>query len=85
MGFDTFERLVQLFNRYNGFIKRSYVLVFFSIAFLVLANVYYYIDTYNWQVNTQKSILQKQSLIAGDQLSQYFKKTQTNILSYNFV
>lgn len=60
--------------------KKALVIVVVSIVSLVLSNIYYYTDTYRWQINTQKDVLHKQSRIAHDQLRQYFKKTQTNIL-----
>ncbi|TAJ14624.1 response regulator [Marinilabiliaceae bacterium JC017] len=60
--------------------KKAIIIGCVSIVLVVLANVYYYLDTYSWQINTQKNILLKQSLICRDQLDQYFQKTQTNIL-----
>jgi len=60
--------------------KKALVIVIISIVSLVLSNIYYYTDTYRWQINTQRDVLHKQSRIAHDQLRQYFKKTQTNIL-----
>ncbi|MCU4176221.1 response regulator [Carboxylicivirga sp. N1Y90] len=59
--------------------KKAVIIALFSIVFLVLSNIYYYVDTYKWQINTQKDILRKQSLIVGEQLNQYFQKTHTNI------
>ncbi len=59
--------------------KKAIIIAILSIVFLIVSNVYYYVDTYKWQINTQKDILLKQSLIVGDQLSQYFQKTHTNI------
>ncbi|MBS2098392.1 response regulator [Carboxylicivirga linearis] len=59
--------------------KKAIIIAIVSIVFLVLSNVYYYVDTFKNQVNVQKDILLKQSLIVGDQLNQYFKKTHTNI------
>nr|WP_321453826.1 response regulator [uncultured Carboxylicivirga sp.] len=59
--------------------KKAIIIAIVSIVFLVLSNVYYYVDTYKNQINTQKDILLKQSLIVGEQLNQYFKKTHTNI------
>ncbi|MCU4165400.1 response regulator [Carboxylicivirga caseinilyticus] len=59
--------------------KKAIIIAIVSIVFLILSNVYYYVDTYKSQINTQKDILLKQSLIVGEQLNQYFNKTHTNI------
>ncbi|MBS2209927.1 response regulator [Carboxylicivirga mesophila] len=59
--------------------KRAFVIAFISIAFLVVSNVYYYLDTYQWQINSQKDVLLKQSLMVRDKLSQFANKTNTGI------
>ncbi|MCU4155877.1 response regulator [Carboxylicivirga sp. A043] len=59
--------------------KKAFVISFISIAFLIVSNVYYYLDTYNWQVNTQEEILLKQSLMVRDKLDQFANKTNTSI------
>jgi signal transduction histidine kinase/DNA-binding response OmpR family regulator len=60
--------------------KKALVIAVVGIILLLLANVYYYFNTYNAQINTQKEILMRQSLICRDQVDQFFKKTQINIL-----
>jgi len=59
--------------------KRAIVIALIGIAFLIVSNVYYYLDTYNWQIDTQKDILLKQSLMVRDKLSQAADKTNTSI------
>ena len=59
--------------------KKAFVISFISIAFLVVSNIYYYIDTYKWQINTQEEILLKQSLMVRDKLAQFANKTNTGI------
>ncbi|WP_430811742.1 MULTISPECIES: response regulator [unclassified Carboxylicivirga] len=59
--------------------RKAYVIAFISIAFLITANVYYYVDTYHWQLNMQKDILHKQSVMVRDKLSQFTNKTNTSI------
>jgi len=59
--------------------KRAYIIALISIVFLIVANVYYYLDTYRWQIDTQKDILLKQSLMVRDKLNQFAEKTQTSI------
>ncbi len=60
--------------------RKAIVIGVTSIILLILANVYYYHSTYMAQVNTQKEILIRQSLICSNHLNLYFQKTQTNIL-----
>ena len=60
--------------------RKTIVIGIASIILLILANVYYLYSTYTAQVNTQKEILMRQSLICSNQMDLYFKKTQTNIL-----
>jgi signal transduction histidine kinase/DNA-binding response OmpR family regulator len=59
--------------------KRAFIISSISILFLIISNVYYYLDTYNWQIDTQKDILHKQSLMVRDKLSQFANKTNTGI------
>ncbi|MBK3516051.1 response regulator [Carboxylicivirga marina] len=59
--------------------RRAFTIAFISIAFLIVSNVYYYIDTYKWQIETQEDILLKQSLMVRDKLSQFANKTNTGI------
>jgi len=59
--------------------KRAVTIALISIAFLIVSNVYYYLDTYKWQIDTQKDILLKQSLMVRDRLGQFAKKTNTSI------
>ncbi len=59
--------------------KRAFVIAFISIVFLIVSNIYYYLDTYNWQIDTQKDILLKQSLMVRDKLSQFADRTNTSI------
>ncbi len=59
--------------------KRAFVISSISILLLIISNVYYYLDTYQWQIDTQKDILLKQSLMVRDKLSQFANKTNTGI------
>lgn len=59
--------------------KRAFIIAFISVVFLIVSNVYYYFDTYRWQIDTQKDILHKQSLMVRDKLSQFANKTNTGI------
>ncbi|MCW3805835.1 response regulator [Plebeiibacterium marinum] len=40
--------------------KKPIAIAISSIAFLIICNIYYYRDTYLWQIDTQKTILTKQ-------------------------
>ncbi|WP_439183022.1 response regulator [Carboxylicivirga taeanensis] len=59
--------------------RRAFTIAFVSIVFLIVSNIYYYLDTYQWQINTQKDILHKQSLMVRDKLSQFAHKTKTGL------
>jgi signal transduction histidine kinase/DNA-binding response OmpR family regulator len=59
--------------------RKAIVIGIVSIVLLILANVFYYYNTYLAQVNTQQEILTRQSLICRTQMGLYFKKTRTNI------
>lgn len=59
--------------------KKAIIIAIASIVFLILSNVYYYIDMYRGQIDTQKDILLKQALIVGDQLTKYVKKNNTSV------
>lgn len=59
--------------------KRAITIAFISVAFLIASNIYYYLDTFRWQIDTQKDILLKQSLMVRDKLSLFADKTNTSI------
>lgn len=59
--------------------KRTVIIAFISIIFLIISNFYYYLETYNWQINIRKDILLKQSLMVRDKLNQFASKTSTSI------
>jgi hypothetical protein len=59
--------------------KKAFIIAFISIAFLIVSNVYYYLDTYQWQIDTQEDILQKQSSMVCDRIEQFASKTKTGI------
>ena len=40
--------------------KKPLAIVISCIAFLIICNIYYFRDTYLWQIDTQKTILEKQ-------------------------
>jgi len=60
--------------------KKAIFIGITSVVLLILANVFYYYNTYKDQINIQKEILERQSNISKTQLDLYLKKTQTNIL-----
>ncbi len=59
--------------------RRAIIIGLVSIVLLILANVFYYYNTYRAQVNIQNEILLRQSLICRNQMNAYFDKTRTNI------
>ncbi|NPA35418.1 MAG: response regulator [Chlorobi bacterium] len=59
--------------------RKAIIIGIVSIVLLILANIFYYYNTYLSQVNTQSEILTRQSLICRNHMSLYFKKTRTNI------
>ncbi len=60
--------------------KKAIIIGLTSIVLLILADVFYYYNTYNAQVNTQREILLRQSKICRNQMDIYMKKTRTNLL-----
>ena len=60
--------------------KKVIVIGITSVLLLILANVFYYYNTYKDQVNIQKEILKRQSKICRNQLDIYLLKTKTNVL-----
>lgn len=60
--------------------RKAVIIAIVSVLSLILLNFYYYHDTYNWQIDTQKNVLKKELIICNDGLGQFFNKTQTNVL-----
>ncbi|MBN2167393.1 MAG: response regulator [Marinilabiliaceae bacterium] len=60
--------------------KNAFVIAAVSIVLLIALNVYYYYDTFKWQIATQQKVLDKELIICSDQIDQFFQKTQTNVL-----
>ncbi|MFT3737230.1 MAG: response regulator [Breznakibacter sp.] len=60
--------------------KKAIAIALTGIVILVLLNVYYYRDTYFWQIDTQRHVLKKELLLCTDELNQSFKKLQTNVM-----
>jgi len=60
--------------------RKAIIIGLTSIVLLILANVFYYYNTYKAQVNIQQEILLRQSKICRNQMDVYFGKTRTNIL-----
>jgi CheY-like chemotaxis protein len=60
--------------------KKAIIIGITSVVLLILANVFYYYNTYKDQINIQQEILERQSMISRNQLDLYLQKTQTNIL-----
>jgi signal transduction histidine kinase/CheY-like chemotaxis protein len=60
--------------------KQAFGVAISSIVFLVVANIYYYHDTYKWQLETQSNILEKELLICTNELKNQFTEIETNVL-----
>ena len=60
--------------------KRIIFIVISSIVFLVLSNIYYYYDTYNWQLSNHEEILKKDLTTCSEILDYYFSEAKTNVL-----
>jgi signal transduction histidine kinase/DNA-binding response OmpR family regulator len=60
--------------------KKAFVIVIASISFLIVSNIYYYQDTYSWQLDTQKTILEKQLRSCKLDIVQFFNEIETNVL-----
>ncbi|TLX73930.1 response regulator [Labilibacter sediminis] len=60
--------------------RRIIGIVISSIVFLIISNIYYYRDTYNWQLNTQKNLLLSEITTCKEQLTNYFSEVETNVL-----
>ncbi|WP_075591492.1 response regulator [Labilibacter marinus] len=45
-----------------------------------MSNIYYYYDTYNWQLNTHHSILEKELITCTEILEDYFIEAETNTM-----
>ena len=60
--------------------KKEIIIGITSVVLLILANVFYYYNTYKDQISIQQEILERQSMISRNQLDLYLQKTQTNIL-----
>jgi signal transduction histidine kinase len=59
--------------------KRS---IFFSIGVILLLvglNVYYYLDTYRWQLNYHSSMMDKQMELCSGHIADFFEKTGLNL------
>lgn len=60
--------------------KKAFVIVITSITFLIVSNIYYYQDTYTWQLETQKTILEKQLQSCKSDIVEFFNEIETNVL-----
>lgn len=60
--------------------KKAIAIALTGIVILVLSNIYYYRDTYFWQIDTQRHVLKKELLLCTDELDQSFKKVQTDVM-----
>jgi len=58
--------------------KQAIAILISSILFLIISNVYYYKDTYKWQINTQKKILEKQIVSCEKDFKNFFSEIETN-------
>ncbi len=59
--------------------RKATIIAFVSILTLVALNVYYYYNTYQWQLETQENILRKGLLVCYKQIEQNLSSTQTNM------
>jgi len=55
-------------------------IVIASVVFLIASNIYYYYDTYNWQLNIHQEVLTKEIRTCKENHQKFFKETKTNIL-----
>lgn len=62
--------------------KRTLIIVISCIVFLVVSNIYYYRDTYNWQIETHQKILEKDLNICSEMLVDYFEEAETNAMLF---
>jgi len=60
--------------------KRILIIVISSIVFLVVSNIYYYTDTYNWQIETHHNVLKKDIATCTEILSNYWSEAETNVI-----
>ncbi len=60
--------------------KRAIGIVISSVIFLIVSNIYYYHDTYTWQIDTQKTILKKQISICSKDFKNFFSGVKNDIL-----
>ena len=60
--------------------KKAFIIAIISVFLLIALNIYYYRDTFNWQIATQRNMLKKELLICNDEIDHFFDKTQTNIM-----
>jgi signal transduction histidine kinase/CheY-like chemotaxis protein len=61
-------------------VKKAVAIAVTGIVLLIVSNIYYYRDTYFWQIDTQRHVLKKELLLCSDEIHGFFKKTQTNIM-----
>jgi signal transduction histidine kinase/DNA-binding response OmpR family regulator len=61
-------------------VKKAIAIAVTGIVLLILSNIYYYRDTYFWQIDTQRHVLKKEILICSDEIDGFFKKSQTNVM-----
>lgn len=59
--------------------KKAVVWGVVIVTFLVGFNIYYYTDTYRWQLNYQSRMMEKQLSLCVGHISDFFVKTQINV------
>ncbi len=60
--------------------KRPIVIVIASIVFLIVSSVYYYFDTYRWQLGLYRDMLADELSTGARNYNQYFSEAKNNIL-----
>ncbi len=60
--------------------KRPLVIVISCIAFLILCNIYYFRDTYLWQIDMQKTILAKQINSCSNENINFINEIESNTI-----
>lgn len=60
--------------------KKAAAVALVSIVVLVGLNIYYYVDTYQWQLRYQNKQMSKQLELCAAQMQEFYIQTQTNFL-----
>ena len=83
MSFDVLLQLIYLLpkvrNDIRNEMKKVVVWGILIVSLLIGFNIYYYTDTYRWQLDYQSRMMEKQLSLCVKQVSDFFEKTETNV------